>query len=193
MYIITIMGMTSISVCMAVIISHIHHQSVRSRRVPKWLHGVMKKMARVVFMEYNPIHINNNFQWPSTADTSPDSKTPLRDSYSSINLSFNGENDCRLADITSSILRSKETNDVSDSIRRKHHQRRPNKMCDEEIIQKLNLVLLRQEASMNNVGGVNRDWQHIAEIIDRVFFWIYLFTLFLITVIILLIMPNCRE
>ncbi len=94
-YIIVVMGLSSVSVIFAVIVSNMHHQSFMDRDLPCWLRkvaAVLNKLIKVSPRKRLKCTV------PSKKEMAPDLKTPLRESYSSVNLTF--RNDAELFDLT---------------------------------------------------------------------------------------------
>ena len=199
------MGLTSVSVGFAVAVSYIHHQGSMGKDIPGWLRKTGHLLNRVVAVHKHwnkrPGSKNSLNKSPSTTETTPDLKTPLKESFSSINFTF--KNDADVADYGSGNGRSEslEFSRVRDRNRdreqdRSREQSRSRRRHDEalskaeEIMEKLDTILSKQEELFKNKDSLaRREWHEMAEVIDRALFWLYLVTTFISTVIILLLIP----
>lgn len=105
MYIIVAMGLTCVSVTMAVAVSYIYHQGSMNRDVPLWLRKSTYYLNRLVRARKNicypryPYHSNSHrhdkedttFINHMGSDTPANVKTPLQSSYNSVNFTFRTE------------------------------------------------------------------------------------------------------
>ena len=88
-YIIVVMGFASLSVVCAVGVTWMHNQGTKGRPVPSAVRKVCLFLNRWVRVRVRTNLSNNSSpNAPSTAETTPDLKTPLVQSYSSVNLTF---------------------------------------------------------------------------------------------------------
>ena len=101
------MGFASLSVVSAVGVSWMHNQGVKGRAVPPTLRRVCLYLNRWVHVPLSANHSTPTSKVPSTAETTPDLKTPLVQTYSSVNLTFKN-NDCYQA--TTRCCDSREEN-----------------------------------------------------------------------------------
>ena len=240
-YIICVMWLSSLSVMCSVIVCNLHHQSYSEREVPRWLRTIARILNRCVMVSPR----RPSSKAPSTSETSADLKTPLRTSYSSINLTFRGETGEVLSNLSymneharhaspplspstrksrqnghapqpppkpqvqteakppkppprsKSTNQSKSANEEGQAtppprIKRRHGNTATNK-CNtnsEEILKKLEAILARQEELLKpRTDSVNREWQEVAEIVDRFLFWLYFAVTLSVTIVILVLVP----
>ena len=206
------MGLSSLSVMFAVSVSYMHHQSFMGREVP----GYLRKMASI-FNRWLMIQPRGkrrgDCKAPSTTETTPDLKTPLRDSLSSINCSFtqdvdNGDTFLCNSEVVANTRAlahggaatthahsrsvdaglSKEAKQASSSGRTRKKSER--KMYNDELMKRLDLLFIRQEELLKSKQSeTNREWQEVAEVIDRTLFWVYVVVTFMTTVVILVLVP----
>ena len=198
-YIIVAMGLTCVSVTFAVAISYLYHQSVMGREVPNYLRKIGLYLNRI--LKVRPHMRGENTKpppnkKPSTTETTPDLKTPLRESFSSINFTFRSETE--VFDFEN-VHFGQEGGVARDAIGRKNPANKKRgethrtMSSSEELIRRLDILLAKQEEQMRrqseNKPQLNKEWQEIAEVIDRTLFWVYTMVTTSITVIILVLVP----
>ena len=88
-YIIVVMGLSSLSVVFSVIVGYIHHQGLMDREVPDWLRKFSRRLNRFVLV--HPRRRQGSQKDPSTTETTPDPKQSFTDSFTSLNLTFKND------------------------------------------------------------------------------------------------------
>ena len=88
-YIIVVMGLSSLSVVFAVMVGYIHHQSLMDREVPDWLRRLGRRLNRFVLV--HPRRKPGSVKDPSTTETTPDPKHSFNGSFTSLNLTFKND------------------------------------------------------------------------------------------------------
>ncbi|ELU07179.1 hypothetical protein CAPTEDRAFT_228745 [Capitella teleta] len=178
-YIIVAMGITSTSVVCSVLVSHLHYKGKMGDQVPGVLLRICNFLDRLVKVRRHRMHNNtDSSQTSSTCLT--DCKTPLQDSFNSINFTFRSEAD--YIDLDRSQYASGKN-----SRRRSKSSNCEQGLQLEEISQKINTLLERQDRIARDKGSY--EWHEIAAIIDRALFWIFIVLTFAITIIMLLLVP----
>lgn len=207
------MGLSSLSVMFAVFSSYMHHQSFMNRDVPPSLRRLAGCLNRWLRIQPRGKRKSDS-KAPSTTETTPDLKTPLRDSISSINCSFTHDGDLMETFACSDVVANtravahgsmaattthahsrsvdtglcREVKETSTALPRSK-RRSEKKACTEELLKRLDLLLLRQEELLKSKNSENREWQEVAEVIDRALFWVYVVVTILTTVVILVFVP----
>ena len=94
-YIIVVMGFASLSVVSAVGVSWMHNQGVKGRQVPKTLKRVCLYLNKWVHVPLATPYKSRSSRPPSMTETTLDMKTPLVQTYSSVNLTYrNNTSEC---------------------------------------------------------------------------------------------------
>ena len=187
MYIIAAMCLTAISVCCAVAVSYIHHQGNMGKDIPAWFQKIGRLLKKVVFVtRRHDSRLPPSSKSPSTTETTPDLKTPLHESFNSVNFSFRSEEngECELGGGSGTYR--------GDGPRGR--RKRESSGRTDEIIKKLDLILRRQEelVGMRNTVA-RREWHEAAEAIDRALFWLYLIVTITVTISILVLQPLGKQ
>ncbi len=89
-YIIVVMGLSSLSVVFAVVVGYIHHQGLMDREVPDWLRKLGRKINKIVLVHPRR-KIGSQKGDSSTADTTPEPKQSFNGSFTSLNLTFKND------------------------------------------------------------------------------------------------------
>lgn len=207
------MGLSIVSILCAVVVSNLHHQSIMDRDVPAGLRNFARRINRWVMVSprRRPILTSS-----SNVDSTPDLKTPLRDSYSSINMTFRNEtpmhtfemgyanggavtnkHECNNKNTSNPPSNSNSTTAPSpvtntrDGHCKKRKTERPCNAGAEDLLRNLCILIQRQEALIKNKEStdVNKEWHEIAEILDRFLFWLYFIINFVVTIVILVLVP----
>ena len=211
-YIIVAMGMSCISVTCAVATSYIHHQGAMNREVTPRMRKFADFLGRIVRLRrtvnstpggkhHKPTHnggitaikatpASSKNTSPSTSDTTctPDYKTPLRESFSSVNFSFRSDADWLDYENIHAMARDPLHRA---ELKRSFKRRSDRYSCTDEIVRKLDILLSRHEELLRvrEEETTAHEWKEIGEIIDRALFWIYVILLVGLTVIILVLVP----
>lgn len=201
-YIIVVMGMTCVAVTCAVAISYISHQGSMGREVPQYMRKIANCLDKVVRVRRNfpsskrngalgsktPSSKNTS---PSTSDTTctPDFKTPLRESFSSVN--FSSRNDPEWLDFENIHALTRDPlhrAELKRSFRRRGAERY---FSSDEILRKLDVLLSRHEELLRAREDTSacQEWKEVAEVIDRALFYVYSVVVTLASVVILILVP----
>ena len=216
----------------AVISSHMHHQSFMGREVPSYLRRLAALLNRWLMIQPRGKRKGDgSSKAPSTTETTPDLKTPLRESISSINCSFSHEGElletfacsevvtntravahgsATSASSTHAHSRSMDTGLCKEAaggagsgggsgsgghhsaggLKRSKRKSEKWGLYNDELLKRLDLLLSRQEDVIKSKNNeVNREWQEVAEVIDRALFWLYVLITFMTTIVILVFVP----
>ncbi len=187
-YLVTIMILTSISVALCVFILHIHMLGESPVRVPKWLHLCTSRyLARLVGMSYIVRHRQAVNAAQITAQS--EETKPLRIECEELNARYKliqveGNGLYILAkDGDSTPLEKDDKEELNDLHRVKESG---------NVIRAMNAIMVENPVTYNENRGYMKNqllWHDIAEIVDRLFFWMCFFTITISTVSILVILP----
>uniref|UniRef100_A0AC34F2X1 Uncharacterized protein n=1 Tax=Panagrolaimus sp. ES5 TaxID=591445 RepID=A0AC34F2X1_9BILA len=184
-YLTVVMGMSSISVVMTVVVLNFHHRGPFNRPVPRWLRRVVLEKLRA----FLGIQLNYN-QYSSTNGAIPNSVSSngilrrmstrmqvddivLGNSMIEANKDLFQETELISIENGESVLRkkAKKLNDLHS-----------------KLLKTLEMLIKRQEVD-DFSQKIAHEWRQVAQVIDRFLFWIFLILTVVITTVLLLVIP----
>uniref|UniRef100_A0A914YT91 Uncharacterized protein n=1 Tax=Panagrolaimus superbus TaxID=310955 RepID=A0A914YT91_9BILA len=184
-YLTVVMGMSSISVVMTVVVLNFHHRGPFNRPVPIWLRRVVLEKLRA----FLGIQLNYN-QYSSTNGAIPNSVSSngilrrmstrmqvddivLGNSMIEANKDLFQETELISIENGESVLRkkAKKLNDLHS-----------------KLLKTLEMLIKRQEVD-DFSQKIAHEWRQVAQVIDRFLFWIFLVLTVVITTVLLLVIP----
>lgn len=190
--------LTSISVAMCVFILHLHRLGARHAHVPPWLFRLVTRyIARFVGLSY----ILKHYQQPHRVDLEPEER-PLRIDYDDLTARYKliqveGNGLYILArDGDGPVIEKEDKEEINDLHRVNEHRGRVLKAMKAVIVDGSPLSGARAGRGVDEIEGAVSGlrhpevvWQDIAEVIDRLFFWLCFFTISISTLSLLVIVP----
>uniref|UniRef100_A0A914RZ08 Uncharacterized protein n=1 Tax=Parascaris equorum TaxID=6256 RepID=A0A914RZ08_PAREQ len=171
-YLTVVMAMTSVSVVMTVMVLNFHHRGPFNQAVPKWVHRlVLNRLRRALCMRSPYTSWNENGFCSANGMT----KTV------STGLAMDDFNVDSFEELDNQFLQMQETElvnvDNAATVRKKSY--RPNE---------LHLRLLKTLQDIYQT--LANEWRQVAQVIDRLLFWVFLVCTVIITLILLIIIPT---
>ncbi|OWF52825.1 neuronal acetylcholine receptor subunit alpha-10-like [Mizuhopecten yessoensis] len=210
-YLTIVMTLTSLSVMMTVFVLNLHHRGPNRVEVPPWIRtlcfGRMQSLLCInddkTFSSYLTPRESKFIRTMSLKVTLDNIAQELQNE---IQLE-NGMADTVVTEREGTTIHDHRTSDgrfngdgrfnagSSDSLRR--HMRPPltrghsNNKAHDEIIQALKRILEKHEKGDRDYEIV-QDWRRVAQVVDRILFWIFFLGTFISTLIILVITPASK-
>ena len=194
-YLIVIMCLTSLSVAQCVFILHLHRLGSRNVRMPPWLHHIcLHYLAPIVGLSYLVKQRHHEHQQRCSVtdverNTLRVSCEDLQSKYKLIQIENNGL--YILAKDDNQSLAKDDKDDIND-LHRIKDKRKMLRAMKAVLVQNpngnINGTTSELDYKFNNSKN-DEMWQDVAHIIDRLFFWLCLFTITSSTIGILVIMP----
>lgn len=185
-YLTVVMAMSALSVVLSVFVLNIHHRGGMIRKPPNWVKRVANRMSKVFCMNVNLI---------------PDPKKIQTQSYVVKQLHGHGDHDTLLnmhnsnGEMTDShdTLHEKFV-DTSESKSPQHGTNRTPKRIklEKEILDYFNYVMSSNDQAMIEKQTIY-EWQEVARVIDKFFFWLFVSISSTMTVFLLIISPMTKH
>ncbi|KAH9518333.1 Acetylcholine receptor subunit alpha-type acr-16 [Bulinus truncatus] len=195
MYLTTVMGITSVSVMLAVLISNISHGGRYETPVPKFLRVLTIVLSKIMCRKLNFIKTLSGTVRPPSTTTVRSSRTIYRVSNGNHVSSDSG---CGLLEFELG-----ESPSSADSIHRNLNARMTSQANDkrklgqskdddiETILMLLKKVLLKeQEKDVNE--EIKLQWEEAAQVLDKFLFYIFLLLTLTASIVTLIIMPMTK-
>uniref|UniRef100_A0A9J2PQM9 Neurotransmitter-gated ion-channel ligand-binding domain-containing protein n=1 Tax=Ascaris lumbricoides TaxID=6252 RepID=A0A9J2PQM9_ASCLU len=171
-YLTVVMAMTSVSVVMTVMVLNFHHRGPFNQAVPKWVHRlVLNRLRRALCMRLPYTG------WKDNGFCSANGMTKTI----SIGLAMD---DFRTRQ---SIPANAELVNVDDAAALRKKKCRPNELHS-RLLKTLQVLIRRQEME-DLYQTLANEWRQVAQVIDRLLFWVFLVCTVIITLILLIIIP----
>lgn len=203
------MGLTCVSIIMAVAVSNIYHQRTLNRDVPRWLRCLSFYLNKLVRIQTQKLHRSGTDSPEKARSSPPNARTPLNTSYTDLQGSrfirgclaspqehhnrpdsIDFENKHALDDST---IKMKKLRKLSCGTGPVNGQITLNTEDQKKLFKKINTLLNSLEEKLNKLvlmhENVNKEWQEVSEILDRFLFFLYTIVTASVTVVILLIVP----
>uniref|UniRef100_A0A7E4ZU22 Nicotinic acetylcholine receptor subunit n=1 Tax=Panagrellus redivivus TaxID=6233 RepID=A0A7E4ZU22_PANRE len=186
-YLTIVMGMSSVSVVMTVMVLNFHHRGPFNQPIPPWIRRlVLQRLKRILGMKLtHPLSSQNG---SCTRNGSLNSNGVLRRMSSRLQL-----DDFVISNAVTDPRKDffMETEQIAidhpgDSVLRKK-ARKLNELHT-RLIKTLEFLIKRQEVEDHSLKLAN-EWRQVAQVIDRLLFWIFLVLTIVITAILLLVVP----
>ncbi|KAK0051337.1 nicotinic acetylcholine receptor subunit type D [Biomphalaria pfeifferi] len=197
MYLTTVMGITSVSVMLAVLISNISHGGQYEKPVPKLLRGLTIVLGKIMFRK---LHFIKSF----SGDVRVTAPAPLRTSRTIYRVSngnhVSSDSGCGLLEYELG-----ESPGSGESLGRNHnpnpritpqtHEKRklgqPREDDVETLLHLLKKVLLKEQEKDSNVE-IKLQWEEAAQVLDKFLFYIFLLLTVTASIVTLVIMPMTK-
>lgn len=198
-YLTIVMSLTSISVIMTVLVLNLHHRGPDRQEIPQWMRHTVLGKLRQLFC------IND----PTTPLINAEETKILRSMSLKLTLDNiaqelqneiqleNGLADTVVTDSQGTSLHSPR--DVrfnslqTDNLRRNRMKsnRHSYSRLNDEILQSLRRIIDRHERE-DHEFEITKDWRRVAQVVDRILFWVFFIGTSLSTIVVLVICPSFR-
>ena len=140
-----------------------------------------------------------------------DLKTPLKNSFSNVNMTFRNEVHSsfemgyanggtgrgahgasnKSSASTNSTPNTPNTKSPPATPKETTKKKKNERVTTDELLRGLNILLQRQEQLLKpqKESDINKEWHEVAEIMDRFLFWVYFIINFVVTIVILVLVP----
>uniref|UniRef100_F1KVU9 Neuronal acetylcholine receptor subunit alpha-10 n=1 Tax=Ascaris suum TaxID=6253 RepID=F1KVU9_ASCSU len=179
-YLTVVMAMTSVSVVMTVMVLNFHHRGPFNQAVPKWVHRlVLNRLRRALCMRLPYTG------WKDNGFCSANGMTKTI----SIGLAMDDFNVDSFEELDNQFLQMQETElvNVDDAAALRKKKCRPNELHS-RLLKTLQVLIRRQEME-DLYQTLANEWRQVAQVIDRLLFWVFLVCTVIITLILLIIIP----
>uniref|UniRef100_A0A914DII9 Uncharacterized protein n=1 Tax=Acrobeloides nanus TaxID=290746 RepID=A0A914DII9_9BILA len=185
MYLTAVMTLTSCSVILTVMILNFHHRGPFNKPVPKWARSlVLDKLRRLLRMKLEPVIIGDYSLSGVTSNGVIRRISTRLDSNDFILSNLNHEAENQLHETTEFLGLDTSGGDAA-VIRKKKK-----KMSElhQQLLRTLQSLMKKQDGEDKGQMKAH-EWRQVAQVIDRLFFWIFLIATASITCLLLVIIP----
>lgn len=179
--------MTSLSVILAVLTSNINHRGQKEIPVPKWLSGILSALSKVMCMDIVFLTPKRR----TYVEYQTGNRVSQQKPYHYISATVAGDSGC-LIDYENGDTHAQVRNSAQLKNHVTRHAHAPK--CPDEnkdltmILEKLD-DLIAKEAERDKGDLLIKQWVEVAEIVDRFFFWIFVFGTLFASLFLLVIYP----
>ena len=179
------MAMSALSVMFSVFVLNFHHRGAFTRGPPLWLRSAASCMSHILCSSVN-------FS-PSSNAHAHGHVHPQRIYHHSYNQHL-PEYDSLLTNEVQNInnLDAQQLNNIMNSSQQKPADSGEHISMDEEILKYFNAVVAGHEKALAEKRSVH-DWQEIARILDKVFFWSFFVITLISSLVLLIISPMTKH
>lgn len=183
--------MTSLSVILAVLTSNINHRGQKEQSVPRWLSTFLSVLSKVMCMDIVFLKPKGRTYSEYQSPTRLGSQKP----YHYISTAVSGDSGC-LIDYENGDAHSQMRGPCTPS-HKNHVTRQSNKTIEDNkdlalILDKLD-DLIAKEAERDKSELVIKQWIEVAEVVDRFFFWLFVFGTLFASLFLLVIYPLFKK
>ncbi|CAI4226524.1 unnamed protein product [Auanema sp. JU1783] len=202
-YLTVVMGMTSVSVVMTVLVLNFHHRGPFNEPIPYWVRVmILERLRKILRMKLpspadstniNSIYCPNGgsiMRRKSVRVAMDDMKNEVINEMGP-DLLLNGGNEAALncqRKRTDSLQVPGQTEVILDGNGITRKRRRSNEEVQTKLIKTLQVLIRRQQKEDDSEKMAN-EWRQVAQVIDRLLFWIFLVATVMITSILLVFIP----
>lgn len=176
-YLMVIMGLTSLSVIFSVLVLNVHHRGDRETRAPYWLRRVALHYISRVMCTLTQRDWRDN-----PPQSSPVSKV---DSFNDGFVSRSPVQVYKLANGELLLHRNGSRRNIADD----RHPEEKDGSCEAELLKYFRRLASRQDREDRN-AFVAREWRDIGQILDRLLFWLFAGITLVATLYLLIILPR---
>ncbi|CAG2238742.1 CHRNN [Mytilus edulis] len=199
-YLTIVMSLTSISVIMTVLVLNLHHRGPNRQEIPLWMRRIVLGKLRQFFC------INNSSSsLVTTNETKFLRSMSLKMTLDNIAQELqnemqmeNGMADTIVTDNQGTSIHSPRDvrfnslqNENLKRSRTKSNRGHSYSRINDEILQSLRSVIDKHEREDHDYE-ITQDWRRVAQVVDRILFWVFFFGTLISTIIVLVICPTFR-
>lgn len=198
-YLTVIMALTSLSVILAVFVSNINNRGYHQAPLPPCLRSFMVIASKAICYKLEYIH-QIKFE-----EVKPSSFQVVVKRNRKFTRPHPSESGCNLVEFGSSDQIANSSRTIEDSslsrrgsalhargVQTTIHREYPRSWEAEEILEKLQLLLNKEEERSKEMA-LMKQWQEVAEVVDRILFWVFVLSTLLCSLSILVFVPLARS
>ncbi|KAL6731984.1 hypothetical protein Aduo_002796 [Ancylostoma duodenale] len=200
-YLMVVMGMTSVSVVMTVLVLNFHHRGPFNEPVPEWARVlILQRLRKLLHMKLSHTEIDSNSKKKVSVCSNTDMmrrlsvRVAIDDMRNEIineigpDLLNGGSAVAEPPRLEALLLDVPHTNLAVDrnGVTRKRPRHEDNLQA--KLLKTLQILIRRQE-SEDASERMAIEWRQVAQVLDRLLFWVFLVATVIITFVLLLLIP----
>ena len=193
-YLTIVMAMTSVSVIMTVFVLNLHYRGPNRKPVPEWLRKcILGKRSGCQLNCLAARETRGRDEYYSGKDGIYSRNVSLKLTIENIAQELKDELDHseNATDISSSADGGYQTGGGNDKCSRRNTRRNNHQRTNQDILDALKRLVSKQEKEEHD-DELMHEWRELAQIVDRVLFWLFFVGTFGSTVLILVVAPAYR-